>query len=521
MASDNYDQTFECMVCLESPTESLMCRFCSKFICVSCVNRIFENSENDKKCPHCRVPVHRDDFTRVCWLQDHLKWVDDQMKLATTNKCPEHERVEISIFCLTCSVPICAHCLLSIFHGKHVQHDCCSLKDANNRIVSEVQSHIDRARQALDKGQNDLRKTQKSIDGIHQRKAQLLAKLSDMVTAIQVKIDEEIDEQLQKFEDKRKIFIGQINQHNEMITIAENEIKSKSKSELIDVKKELLSKFTALPSFSICNDSIITENILANFLVLPWQTAEFVFYNFTKRNSSSGKSVLQKYNLDYDQTWSLIIYPNNFNYKHQHVLSIFLKLDSGIPQPIEYTFIIELLHSSGDASRKYSMERTHSFQPGLRSGWESFYQVNCLKSDGFIWQNEDQIKFRFKIRTATILEQIKLLESHAHQMKDNARDADDVAARLQGEKKKIELKVTEQRKQIEQMKRKESELKESLANKKKDNEFIADERSQLKALKRDNECLTKKLNNFVEAKKRHHPEDLRNGVKQQKKSRHY
>ncbi|CAF3508748.1 unnamed protein product, partial [Rotaria socialis] len=107
------------------------------------------------------------------------------------------------------------------------------------------------------------------------------------------------------------------------------------------------------------------------------------------------------------------------------------------------------------------------------------------------------------------------------QMKDKARDADGVITRLQGKKKTTELKVTEQRRQIEQMKRKESQLKESFGNQKKDKEFRADQRSELKCLKRDTECLTKKLNAFIETKRRRHQEDLHNVLQQQKKSRHY
>ncbi|CAF1211588.1 unnamed protein product [Rotaria sordida] len=519
MLSDDYDETFMCVICFESPKDRLMCRFCSKFICASCLNKIFGPFGYDQKCPHCRAVVSQEDFTKVLWLPDHLKEIDDQVKTGTANKCSEHERQELSIFCQTCGLRICAHCVLPMFHGKHVQHDYCSSEDIYAKTIKEVREHINHSRHAVHKGQKEIEKNKKSSNTILQYRKQRRDEFNKMHASIHMKIDRETDKYLEKIEGERTILNDQINQHNEVITMAEQEINSKTETELISMRKELLSRFQKLPSISTFNSIDTTKNILSDFLTLPWQTGEFILYGFSRKNSSWDNFIVQKYSLDYNQSWSFMVHPNYSTDKHRNVLSVFLKLNNGMLQPIDYTYIVELVHSSGDVSLNYTMKGTGQFKSGWQNGWKSFYPIEHLNSGGFLWPDEDKIKFIFKFQPATIFEQNKVLEWHLNQMEHKARNAEDAIARLQEEKKKIEQTVTEQRRQIEKIEKREIQLKETLGSQQKDRELITDQRSELKALKRDNESLKKKLNDFVAAQKRHCQEDLRNELQRYKKTR--
>ncbi|CAF1452237.1 unnamed protein product [Rotaria sordida] len=413
MLSDDHNETFMCIICFESPEDRRMCRFCSKFICASCLDLVLVH---DPKCPHCRAEVTREDFTKVLWLPDHLKEVDNQVKLGIANKCSEHERQELSIFCQTCAVRICAHCLLSVFHGKHVDHGYCSSEDAYAKTVNELREHINNVRHAVEKGQEEVKKNKRSLNTILQYRNQRRDKFNKMHVLMHMKIDNETEKYLAKIAD-----------------------------------------------------------------------------------------------------WSFMVHPNYSNDRHRHVLSVFLKLNSGMPEPIEYTYAIELVRYSGNASN-YTVQGTGQFQPGWKNGWKSFYSVEDLASKGFLCPNEDKIKFIFKLRPTTIFEYRKVLEWHLNQMEDKRKHDEHAIARLEQEKKCLERTASEQRSKIEKIERRESELKESLASQRKDREIIAGQSCELKAVKRENESLKRKLSNIAAAQKRHRPEDRRDEAQRYKKA---
>ncbi|CAF5046497.1 unnamed protein product, partial [Rotaria sp. Silwood1] len=208
---------------------------------------------------------------------------------------------------------------------------------------------------------------------------------------------------------------------------------------------------------------------------------------------------------------------NYCNDRQRNVLSVFLKLNSGMPEPIEYTYAIELVRSSGNASN-HTVQGTGQFQPGWKNGWKSFYYVEDLASDGFLCPNEDKIKFIFKLRPTTIFEYRKVLEWHLNQIEHKRKHDEHAIARLEQNKKWLERTASEQRSKIEKIERRESELKESHASKRKDHEIIAGQSCELKALKRENESLKRKLSNIAAAQKRHRPEDRRDEAQRYKKA---
>lgn len=65
--------------------------------------------------------------------------------------------------------------------------------------------------------------------------------------------------------DEQTTLKNQINEHEEQITLAEAEIKSKTKEELISSGKELSNQFSKLPSISIFKTIDTTQNILTEY----------------------------------------------------------------------------------------------------------------------------------------------------------------------------------------------------------------------------------------------------------------
>ncbi|CAF3767650.1 unnamed protein product [Rotaria sp. Silwood1] len=128
-----------------------------------------------------------------------------------------------------------------------------------------------------------------------------------------------------------------------------------------------------------------------------------------------------------------------------------------MPEPINYTYTIELVHSRENAFN-YTVQGTGQFQPGWKNGWKSFYYVEDLVQNGFLCPNEVKVKFNIKLRPTTIFEYRKVLEWYLNQMEDKRKHNEHVIARLEQDKKYLERTTSEQRSKIEKIEKRENEL---------------------------------------------------------------
>jgi len=107
-----------------------------------------------------------------------------------------------------------------------------------------------------------------------------------------------------------------------------------------------------------------------------------------------------------------------------------LQLNKGMTQSIDYNIIIELINQQhDDTSHNHVLKSIQSFKEGQVNGYDQydyyftfffsfvnirfenrFYELNKLSINGFIDTETDSIKFRFKLRPKSILEERKLLQ---------------------------------------------------------------------------------------------------------------
>ncbi len=57
--------------------------------------------------------------------------------------------------------------------------------------------------------------------------------------------------------------------------------------------------------------------------------------------------------------------------QQRKALAVFIKLNHGIPESIEYAYSIKLIHCDGQGPN-HTMEGIGRFQSGWKNGWESY-----------------------------------------------------------------------------------------------------------------------------------------------------
>lgn len=109
---------FQCAICLENSEEIKICPHCSWIFCNKCIRKWLANKGT---CPRCLNALQYPALVKGCLIsqiQESIK------KLLSTmdNKddfCDKHATKQLSLFCYTCKVTICVHCLYLEKHSEH------------------------------------------------------------------------------------------------------------------------------------------------------------------------------------------------------------------------------------------------------------------------------------------------------------------------------------------------------------------------------------------------------------------
>uniref|UniRef100_A0A8D8GGA0 E3 ubiquitin-protein ligase TRIM37 n=1 Tax=Culex pipiens TaxID=7175 RepID=A0A8D8GGA0_CULPI len=119
MASENSEpatelvRLLECRVCLEGVKNCLICCHCSQPFCQDCIVRwIQENG----KCPNCRQNLTcKGSLVKVATFDRIQELLMDESQ----NRCGQHPKDYLSLYCKLCQQSICARCLHSDQHMEH------------------------------------------------------------------------------------------------------------------------------------------------------------------------------------------------------------------------------------------------------------------------------------------------------------------------------------------------------------------------------------------------------------------
>ena len=136
-------------------------------------------------------------------------------------------------------------------------------------------------------------------------------------------------------------------------------------------------------------------------IVPQYDSSTFVITNF---------SILQ-HNVDpiYSQplhvnglTWRLKVYPDGNGTVRGTYLSVFLELTNGLNEPSKYEYRVEMIHQmSKDPSKNIVREFASDFEVGECWGYNRFYLLDALISEGFLDADNDILILRFQVRPPT------------------------------------------------------------------------------------------------------------------------
>ncbi|CAH2217274.1 jg8891, partial [Pararge aegeria aegeria] len=106
--------------------------------------------------------------------------------------------------------------------------------------------------------------------------------------------------------------------------------------------------------------------------------------------------------------WRLKVYPDGNGVVRGNYLSVFLELSAGLPETSKYEYRVEMLHQvSRDPSKNIVREFASDFEVGECWGYNRFFRLDLLASEGYLNPDTDTLILRFQVRPPTFYQRCR------------------------------------------------------------------------------------------------------------------
>jgi tripartite motif-containing protein 37 len=140
-------------------------------------------------------------------------------------------------------------------------------------------------------------------------------------------------------------------------------------------------------------------------MVPQYNSSTFIIENFSLHQHNVHPIYSQSLYVN-GLTWRLKVYPDGNGNVRGTYLSVFLELTNGLNEPSKYEYRIEMIHQlSKDLSKNIIREFASDFEVGECWGYNRFYLLDDLITEGFIDMENDTLILRFQVRPSTYQQQ--------------------------------------------------------------------------------------------------------------------
>ncbi|KAK7068498.1 Tripartite motif containing 37, partial [Halocaridina rubra] len=165
--------------------------------------------------------------------------------------------------------------------------------------------------------------------------------------------------------------------------------------------------------------SFVTAPVPADFqseIVPQYDSSTFVMNNFSQLQHKADPVYSPPLHVN-GLSWRLKVYPDGNGVVRGNYLSVFLELSAGLPETSKYEYRVEMIHQgSRDASKNIVREFASDFEVGECWGYNRFFRLDLLASEGYLNTETDTLILRFQVRPPTFFQKCRDQQWHIHQL---------------------------------------------------------------------------------------------------------
>ncbi|KAJ8402208.1 hypothetical protein AAFF_G00370730 [Aldrovandia affinis] len=422
-------EVFRCFICMEKLRDARLCPHCSKLCCFSCIRRWL--TEQRAQCPHCRAPLQLRELVNCRWAEEVTQQLDtlqlcnlSKHEENDKDKCENHHE-KLSVFCWTCKKCICHQCAL--WGGMHGGHTFKPLAEIYEQHVTKVNEEVAKLRRRLMELISLVQEVERNVEAVRGAKDERVREIRNAVEMMIARLDNQLKNKLITLMGQKTSLTQETEllesllqevEHQDFLRCplvcggkclgGECELRSCSKSELISKSPEILLMFQQVHRKPM--QSFVTTPVPSDFtseLVPAYDSSTFVLANFStlrQRADPVYSPPLQISGL----CWRLKVYPDGNGVVRGNYLSVFLELSAGLPETSKYEYRVEMVHqASSDPTKNIIREFASDFEVGECWGYNRFFRLDLLASEGYLNMQTDTLVLRYQVRSPTFFQKCR------------------------------------------------------------------------------------------------------------------
>uniref|UniRef100_A0A8C2FZ80 Tripartite motif containing 37 n=1 Tax=Cyprinus carpio TaxID=7962 RepID=A0A8C2FZ80_CYPCA len=403
-------EVFRCFICMEKLRDARLCPHCSKLCCFSCIRRWL--TEQRAQCPHCRAPLQLRELVNCRWAEEVTQQLDTLQLCNLTkheendkDKCENHHE-KLSVFCWTCKKCICHQCAL--WGGMHGGHTFKPLAEIYEQHVTKVNEEVAKLRRRLMELISLVQEVEKNVEAVRGAKDERVREIRNAVEMMIARLDNQLKNKLITLMGQKTSLTQETELLESLLQEVEHQLRLCSKSELISKSPEILLMFQQVHRKPM--QSFVTTPVPPDFtseLVPAYDSSTFVLANFStlrQRADPVYSPPLQISGL----CWRLKVYPDGNGVVRGNYLSVFLELSAGLPETSKYEYRVEMVHqASSDPTKNIIREFASDFEVGECWGYNRFFRLDLLASEGYLNMQTDTLVLRYQVRSPTFFQKCR------------------------------------------------------------------------------------------------------------------
>ncbi|XP_072943962.1 uncharacterized protein [Epargyreus clarus] len=422
-------EVFRCFICMEKLVDAHLCPHCSKLCCYSCVRRWL--TEQRSQCPHCRASLHLHELVNCRWVEEVTQQIETMQTTSANqrdnlrdryksvyNRCPTHQE-KLSVYCWTCRRCICHQCAL--WGGTHSGHNFKPLEEVYEQHVTQIRDEVSQLRRRLMELISLVQDVERNVESVRAAKDERVREIRNAVELMISRLDSALKAKLLTLMGQKNGLTQETEQLEHLLQEIEHQMHTSTRSELIAKSSDLSKMIHQVRKKPMA--SFVTAPVPADFhseIVPSYDSSTFPLMNFTQLQHAAAPVYSAPLHVN-GLCWRLKVYPDGNGVVRGNYLSVFLELSAGLPETSNsgkrYEYRVEMLHQvSRDPNKNIVREFASDFEVGECWGYNRFFRLDLLASEGYLNPESDTLILRFQVRPPTFYQRCRDQQWYINQL---------------------------------------------------------------------------------------------------------
>jgi len=412
-------EVFRCFICMEKLRNAHLCPHCSKLCCYMCIRRWL--TEQRSQCPHCRASLHIHELVNCRWVEEVTQQLDTLKEAGArqevevgglkVDQCEQHEE-KLSVYCWTCRKCICHQCAL--WGGTHSGHTFKPLDEIYDQHVGRVKEEVALLRRRLMELISLVQEVERNVESVRAAKDERVREIRNCVELMIARLDSQLKSKLLVLMGQKNSLSQETEQVEQLLGQVETNLHTSTKGQLIAKSEELLQLAVAANKKPMA--AFVTAPVLPDFqseIVPAYDEKTFSMSHFSLLQSKADPVYSPPLHV-HGLSWRLKVYPDGNGVVRGNYLSVFLELSAGLPETSKYEYRVEMVHQARDNSKNIVREFASDFEVGECWGYNRFFRLDLLSSEGYL--SGDSLTLKFQVRPPTFYQKCRDQQWYIHQL---------------------------------------------------------------------------------------------------------